>query len=82
LIKHNEITGVILRSKIKKKEITLTGNERLKIYGMLSCKSGKRMKKGNRTLFESENEAVANSYRPCGHCMKDKYKNWKNESFL
>jgi hypothetical protein len=43
LIKHNGITVVILKSNIKQRQINFAGNERLKIYGTLSCKSGKRM---------------------------------------
>ena len=31
LVKHNQIAAVLLRSKIRQKEITLAGNERLKI---------------------------------------------------
>jgi len=80
LIKHNETTAVILRSRIRKKEIILAGNGKLKIYGLLSCGFGKRMKKENRVFFESENNAVKNGYRPCGQCMKEKYKNWKDGS--
>lgn len=82
LIKHNEATPVILRSKIRKNEIVLAGNSKLKIYGLLSCRSGKRMHEVNRVFFKSEITALQNGYRPCGHCMKDKYKNWKNESVL
>ncbi|NOT91267.1 Ada metal-binding domain-containing protein [Ferruginibacter sp.] len=82
MIKHNEINAVILRSKIRKKEIILAGNGKLKIYGSLSCQSGKRMHKQNRIFFESENSAGKNGYRPCGHCMKEKYKNWKDGSVL
>lgn len=78
MIKHNEATPVILRNKIRKKEIILAGNVNLKIYGTLSCKSGKRMNTENRMFFTSENEAIENGYRPCGHCMKEKYKNWKD----
>ncbi|WP_462254098.1 Ada metal-binding domain-containing protein [Ferruginibacter sp.] len=80
MIKHNKISAVILRTAIRKKEIILAGNQNLKIYGLLSCKSGKRMKKENRVFFESEKTAIKNGYRPCGHCMKEKYKNWKDGS--
>jgi methylphosphotriester-DNA--protein-cysteine methyltransferase len=50
------------------------GNQKLKIYGLLSCASGKRMKPANRVFFENENEAIAAGYRPCGHCMREKYR--------
>jgi methylphosphotriester-DNA--protein-cysteine methyltransferase len=79
LIKHNEIEGPVLRIKIKQQQIVLAGNIKLKIYGTLSCKSGKRMKKQNRVFFVSEEEALSNGCRPCGHCMKPNYKKWKNE---
>ncbi len=78
MIKHSEISEAELRSSIRKKTIIFGGNKNLKIYGLLSCKSGKRMKKENRVFFHSQQEAIENGYRPCGHCMKDAYKNWKN----
>jgi methylphosphotriester-DNA--protein-cysteine methyltransferase len=76
MIKHTEISDRILRSKIKRKEICFGGNITLKIYGTLHCKSGKRMKRENRVFFVSENEALINHFRPCGHCMKIAYKKW------
>ena len=48
-----------------------------KIYGTLTCASGKRMKVENRVFFGSEQEAIDAGYRPCGHCMPEKYKAWK-----
>lgn len=56
------------------------GNKRLKIYGSLDCKSGKRMKKATRVFFVSEQEAMERGYRPCGNCMNHQYQIWKNES--
>jgi len=67
-----------LHYKLKQGEIYFGGNRKLKIYGTLSCSSGKKMKRGNRIFFSSEKEAVENGFRPCGHCMKDEYKKWKN----
>ncbi|HEY1202931.1 MAG TPA: Ada metal-binding domain-containing protein [Niastella sp.] len=52
-----------------------------KIYGTLSCASGKRMKAENRVFFQNEAEAIAAGYRPCGHCMRKKYLEWKNALF-
>jgi methylphosphotriester-DNA--protein-cysteine methyltransferase len=82
LTKHIEISDILLKSSIRKNEIILAGNLNLKIYGLLSCKSGKRMKKEHRIFFESEKTAIKNGYRPCGHCMKEKYKNWKDGSIF
>ena len=54
------------------------GNKKLKIYGTLHCASGKRLKRENRVFFSSEKEALENSFRPCAHCMRKQYQNWKN----
>ncbi|MFC3363543.1 Ada metal-binding domain-containing protein [Pedobacter fastidiosus] len=65
-----------LRKQIKNNEICFGGNSRLKIYGKLNCKSGKRMKMENRVFFKSEKEALENGFRPCGNCLNKKYKEW------
>jgi len=67
-----------LKSLIEQGKITLGGNKQLKIYGTLQCKSGKRMKMQNRMFFVSKKEAIHWGYRPCGHCMKREYQNWRN----
>jgi len=66
-----------LKLLINKGEILLGGNANLKIYGTLNCKSGKRLKIKNRVFFKNEEEAIQENYRPCGHCMREKYKIWK-----
>ncbi len=78
MIRHSQISDNDLHCKIKQQKIRFGGNRKLKIYGTLSCASGKKMKKESRVFFTSEKEAVANGFRPCGHCMKDKYQKWKN----
>ncbi|MCP9746027.1 Ada metal-binding domain-containing protein [Lacihabitans sp. CS3-21] len=78
MLSHLEIGPEDLHQKIHQKRISLGGNLKLKIYGKLNCKSGKRMKKQNRVFFSSEEEAIEHNFRPCGHCMKSKYKTWKN----
>jgi len=78
MIRHADIPDAALRSKIRKKEIRFGGNRKLKIYGTLDCTSGKRMKRENRIFFTSREEAQANHYRPCGHCMNAAYKKWKH----
>ena len=72
---HIELAKRKLKSLIKNSEIVLGGNKQLKIYGTLSCKSGKRMKIENRVFFISEKEAINQGYRPCGHCMKSEVSN-------
>ena len=62
---------------VRKSEISLGGYRKAKIYGLLSCKSGKRMKEENRVFFKDEKEAIQQGYRPCAHCLPEKYKRWK-----
>lgn len=66
-------------SLIRKGAITLGGYKKAKIYGVLACSSGKRMKAENRVFFKDEADALANGFRPCGHCMKEQYVQWKKE---
>jgi len=69
MLKHKEINQSLFR-RIRNREILFAGNAKLKIYGTLSCHSGKRMKKENRVFFKSEEEAISLGFRPCGNCMK------------
>jgi len=78
--KHTEISGIDLRRKIRRRVINFAGNQKLKIYGLLTCTSGKKMKIENRIFFTSEKDALEHKYRPCGHCMKEEYQLWKNKS--
>lgn len=78
MIQHINIEDKELRQKIKQKEIVLGGNKKLKIYGTLHCKSGKRMKRENRVFFASIKEAENQGYRPCGNCISTAYKKWKD----
>jgi methylphosphotriester-DNA--protein-cysteine methyltransferase len=77
MIRHIEVNDTDVRKLIRQNKICLAGNEKLKIYGTLKCKSGKRMKKENRVFFGSKSEADQQGYRPCGHCMKRSYQEWK-----
>jgi methylphosphotriester-DNA--protein-cysteine methyltransferase len=76
--RHHELTQIELHQKLKQQQIVFAGNVSLKIYGRLTCASGKRMLKINRVFFIDEQEAIAQGYRPCGHCMKQAYKKWKD----
>ena len=58
------------------------GHKKLKIYGRLDCPSALRyIAKGpyvqHRVFFADEETAIAAGYRPCGVCMKEAYKAWK-----
>ncbi|WP_188765451.1 Ada metal-binding domain-containing protein [Emticicia aquatilis] len=63
--------------KIESGEISLGGNRKLKIFGRLDCRAGKRMKVENRVFFQSEAEAINLGYRPCAICMRSEYLIWK-----
>lgn len=77
MINHTELSAKEVRRLIKNGEIRLGGNRPLNIYGTLHCKAGKRMKKENRVFFGSEEEAILVGFRPCGQCMREKYRIWK-----
>jgi methylphosphotriester-DNA--protein-cysteine methyltransferase len=58
------------------------GYKRMKIYGRLDCPSALwAIKKGDyakyRVFFATEQDAIECGYRPCGNCMKEEYKIWK-----
>jgi hypothetical protein len=74
---HVEISDPELHKQIRQQQISLGGNVKLKIYGKLNCRSGKRMKKENRVFFHSQAEAIRQGFRPCGHCLTSDYKKWK-----
>tara|TARA_R110002074_G_scaffold257269_7_gene429763 strand:- start:3470 stop:3715 length:246 start_codon:yes stop_codon:yes gene_type:complete len=79
MIHHISITTNEVKTKIKTGDIKFGGNKNLKIYGTLNCKSGLRIKRENRVFFSSIEEAIESNFRPCGNCMKEAYKKWKNE---
>ncbi len=77
MIRHRDMNHFHLRELIHDKKVTMAGNLLLKIYGTLSCMSGKRMKEENRVYFKDESEAIQNGFRPCGHCLRSEYVRWK-----
>ena len=81
MVKHIDISDEQLKNEIKNGSHGCAGNSKLKIFGKLSCRSGKRMKKENRVFFNSEDEARHSGYRPCANCLKDKYHKWLHGSF-
>lgn len=70
----------VLQMLILKGDIKIGGYKKGKIYGTLSCKSGKRMKVENRVFFKDEQEAIDAGYRPCGNCMPQQYNLWKQNN--
>jgi methylphosphotriester-DNA--protein-cysteine methyltransferase len=81
MIEHSGISRAQLKLLIRNKKITLAGNRTLQIYGLLTCTSGKRMKKENRVFFRNRNEAIQHGFRPCGHCLRQAYKVWARAQY-
>jgi hypothetical protein len=77
MIRHSDIEPAALRSMIKAGIIQFAGYLPGKIYGRLGCKGGKRMKRENRVFFTTEDEAIHLGFRPCGNCMRQRYRAWK-----
>lgn len=73
MYKHTDLSTGGLKVHYKKGNIRFAGNAKLKIYGTLKCKSGKRMKIENRVFFSTEQEAIENGFRPCGNCLRSQY---------
>ena len=78
MLSHTHLTRRDLSLLLQQGTITLAGNAKLKIYGLLTCSSGKRMKKENRVFFKTETEAIQLGFRPCGHCLRAHYLKWKS----
>lgn len=62
---------------------TFGGNSKLRIYGRLDCPSAlstiRRFPgsyEKSRVFFADEKTALAAGYRPCGNCLREKYKEY------
>ncbi|WP_317125696.1 Ada metal-binding domain-containing protein [Sinomicrobium pectinilyticum] len=77
MLEHKDTPDALLHKYIRNGYIAVGGNKKLKIYGKLGCRSGKKMLRKNRVFFTSEQEAIHHGYRPCGHCMPGAYRIWK-----
>lgn len=74
MLLHTSLSDQEIRRLIKHHLIRLGGNRKLKIYGKLNCRSGKRMKRENHVFFHSKEDALQKGFRPCGHCIRSEYK--------
>ncbi|WP_312084196.1 Ada metal-binding domain-containing protein [Epilithonimonas hominis] len=77
MINHSDLTNIELFQKLRRKEFLFAGNSRLKIFGLLTCNSFKRLKRKNRVFFTTKKDALSNGFRPCGKCLPKEYKKWK-----
>lgn len=63
------------------------GHTGTKVYGRMDCSAAMRALKGplrnvyiqHRVFFKDEETALAAGFRPCGACLREKYKQWKIE---
>ncbi|MFT3675658.1 MAG: Ada metal-binding domain-containing protein [Chitinophagaceae bacterium] len=65
---------------IHAQQIKWACHKRLRIYGTLRCRSGKRMKRENRVFFMTEKAAQLAGFRPCAHCCHTAYLKWKHDT--
>jgi methylphosphotriester-DNA--protein-cysteine methyltransferase len=60
----------------------LGGHSRTRVYGRLDCPVAlSLLRRGftprHRVFFADEATAIAAGYRPCGACMRARYREWK-----
>jgi methylphosphotriester-DNA--protein-cysteine methyltransferase len=59
----------------------LGGNRKDRIYGRLDCGTARAALRNGyaeyRVFFADEAAAIAAGYRPCGNCMRQRYREWK-----
>ena len=60
----------------------LGGNGRTKVYGTMDCPVALSfLRRGfepkHRVFFADEETAVAAGFRPCGACLRERYREWK-----
>lgn len=63
------IDTALFKRLVRAGVIRFAGNSKLKIYGTMNCRSGKRMKRTNRVFFSSAEEAISMGYRACKKCL-------------
>jgi methylphosphotriester-DNA--protein-cysteine methyltransferase len=75
MVRHIMINDSEMLKATKSGLIRYGGHRKQRIYGTLTCQSGKRMKRQNRVFFKNRKDAINNGYRPCGNCMNESYEN-------
>ena len=60
----------------------LGGHARTRVYGRMDCPVAlSLLRRGfqprHRVFFADEAVAIAAGYRPCGACLREKYREWK-----
>ena len=78
MIRHDAIDDAALHRMIRDGRLTFAGNRRLRIFGRLDCRAGRRLARAHRVFFASRGEAERCGYRPCAHCLRAAYDVWKS----
>ena len=78
MIRHDMIDEAALHRMIRDGRLTFAGNRRLKIFGRLDCRAGRRLARRNRVFFANRSEAEGLGYRPCARCVRAGYDVWKS----
>ena len=60
----------------------LGGHRRTRVYGRLDCPVAlSLLRRGfeprHRVFFADEETAIAAGFRPCGACLRDRYRSWR-----
>lgn len=83
--KKYKLIGADGKEYLSEEKGCLGGNGKAKIYGRLDCPAalrtlrseGKNVYIKSRVFFKNEETAIAAGFRPCGACMREHYKLWK-----
>lgn len=85
-MKMYKLLGVDGKEYLSETPGTFGGNGKVKIYGKLDCPSALSTIKrfpGNhekfRVFFADEKTTLTAGYRPCGNCLREKYKEYKDD---
>lgn len=81
-----KLIGVDGKEYLSETPGTLGGNTVRKVYGRLDCPSAlssiKRFPgvyEKSRVFFADEKTALAAGFRPCGNCLREKYREYKDD---
>ena len=82
LVGHYTLIGRDGRPYASEVKGQLGGNRRTKVYGTMDCPVAlSLLRRGfepkHRMFFLDEETAIAAGFRPCGACMRERYREWR-----
>ncbi len=84
-VKHYRLVGPDGADLLSATPGTLGGHRRTRVYGRLDCPVALSLiargfdVRRHRVFFADEATAVSAGYRPCGACLREEYRRWKNQ---